>query len=135
MKTRLGFVSNSSSSSFVMAVAPGKTIKEMVKKYFGYDADQKDFFDLNKEIPKAIAENAEKIRDNDKNEDYLPEEILKKIREEYEAIDFLEEARQNPKIIEKFIPKAEQEVFKKILTEKKDKEKITKKTITIKSLS
>ncbi len=64
-----------------------------------------------------------------------PEEILKKIKQEYEARDFLEEAKINPEITEKFFPKAEAQAFTKILSEKKEKEKIVKKTISIKSLS
>lgn len=64
-----------------------------------------------------------------------PEEILKKIKEEYEAQDFLEEAKENQGIIEKFMPKAEVQAFAKILAEKKEKEKTTKKIITIKSIS
>ncbi|MEM4259153.1 MAG: S1 RNA-binding domain-containing protein [Candidatus Pacearchaeota archaeon] len=64
-----------------------------------------------------------------------PEEILKKIKQEYEARDFLEEAKINPKIIEKFFPKLEAEAFAKILSEKKEKEKVVKKNITIKSFS
>lgn len=64
-----------------------------------------------------------------------PEESFKKIRAEYESIDFLEEARANPKIIDNFLSKSEAEAFAKILAEKKEKEKIIKKKITIKSLS
>lgn len=64
-----------------------------------------------------------------------PEEILKKIKENYEPIDFLEEAKTDLKIIEKFLSKAEAAAFSKILAEKKEKEKITKKTIVLKSFS
>ena len=64
-----------------------------------------------------------------------PEDVLKKIKTEYEAIDFLEEARANPKIIENFLSSQEARAFAKILSEKKEKEKIVKKTIKIKSFS
>ena len=64
-----------------------------------------------------------------------PEEIFNKIKESYEAQEFIEEARSNPSIIEKFIPKSEAQAFSKILIEKKEKEKIIKKNITVKSLS
>jgi len=64
-----------------------------------------------------------------------PEEIFEKIKESYEAQEFIEEARSNPSIIEKFIPKSEAQAFSKILIEKKEKEKIIKKNIAIKSLS
>src|SRR3972149_6127128 len=61
-----------------------------------------------------------------------PEEVFKKIRESYDAIEFLEEARSNPQIIEKFISKSELQSFANILTEKKEKEKIAKKSLIIK---
>jgi len=64
-----------------------------------------------------------------------PDEIFKKIIESYDAIDFLEEARSNPKIIDKFIPKSELQSFSKIFAEKKEKEKQAKKSIIIKSFS
>ena len=64
-----------------------------------------------------------------------PEEVFKKIRDAYEALDFLEEARSSQQIIERFLPKSEAQAFAKILAEKKEKEKIVKKTIEIKSFS
>jgi translation initiation factor 2 alpha subunit (eIF-2alpha) len=64
-----------------------------------------------------------------------PEEILKKIKESHEAKDFIEEARANPQIADKFMPKTEAQTFIKILSEKKEKEKIVKKNIAIKSFS
>ncbi len=64
-----------------------------------------------------------------------PDEILKKIKESQDALEFLEEARSNPQILEKFIPKSEIQAFSKILAEKKEKEKIVKKTISLKSFS
>ena len=62
-------------------------------------------------------------------------QILEKIKLQYELADFLDEARENPKLIEKFVPKSEIEQLKKILTEKKEKEKIATKNITLKSQS
>ena len=64
-----------------------------------------------------------------------PEEILKKIKQSTDIIEFLEEAKVNPKSAEAFMPQSEAQAFTKILSEKKDKEKIVKKTIAIKSLS
>ncbi|HLF54062.1 MAG TPA: S1 RNA-binding domain-containing protein [Candidatus Nanoarchaeia archaeon] len=64
-----------------------------------------------------------------------PEEIFKKIKLEYDAQKFLEEARTNPSILENFIPKSELSAFSKILAEKKEKEKVIKKNIMIKSFS
>jgi len=63
------------------------------------------------------------------------EEVLNKIKESYDAKDFLEEARANPSLVEKFIPKAEVVAFTKILLEKKEKDKEVKTKITIKSIS
>lgn len=64
-----------------------------------------------------------------------PEEILKKIKESTDAKEFIEDARANPKIAENFMPKSEAQTFIKILSEKKEKEKIAKKNITIKSFA
>lgn len=96
-------------------------------------------------LRRVTAKEKEEIKDKHEKERNLlsmlkssvkkPDEILKKIKEQYEARDFLEEARSNPKIIEKFFPKSEAQTFAKILSEKKEKEKIVKKSITIKSFS
>jgi len=64
-----------------------------------------------------------------------PEEILKKIKESYDAIDFLEEIKSNQSIVEKFIPKSEVAAFTRIFSEKKEKEKEVKKKIILKALS
>ncbi len=58
---------------------------------------------------------------------------LKKIKEEYEVKDFLEEARNNHSIISKFLGKENMESFRKIIAEKKDKEKLIRKIITVSS--
>ncbi len=64
-------------------------------------------------------------------EDY--EKIIKKIKEEYEILDFLDEARKNQKILEKFMSKDKAEKLSKRLTEKVEKEKIVSKKIILKS--
>lgn len=64
-----------------------------------------------------------------------PQEILNKIKQEYDALEFLEQARISSQIVEKFMPKSEAQAFSKILADKKEKEKEAKKNITIKSLS
>ena len=63
------------------------------------------------------------------------EKILEKIKAQYEIPDFIEEARENPKLVEKFLPKEEAEKLSKILEEKKEKEKIVKTILTITSNS
>lgn len=62
-----------------------------------------------------------------------PEDILKKIKESFDVPDFLETVRSNLKILEKFLTKLEVQVFTKILAEKKEKDKIVKKNVIIKS--
>ena len=64
-----------------------------------------------------------------------PEEVFQKIKEIYDAIEFLEEIKTNPSIVEKFIPKSEVATFTKIFAEKKEKEKEVKKKIVLKSTS
>lgn len=63
------------------------------------------------------------------------EKILENIKESYEVADFLKEAKINPKIIEKFMPEHEAQKLMKTLAEKKEKDKIVKRTITLSSLS
>ncbi|NCO11292.1 hypothetical protein CO038_03170 [Candidatus Pacearchaeota archaeon CG_4_9_14_0_2_um_filter_39_13] len=60
-------------------------------------------------------------------------EVYRKIREDYDIAEFIEEARENPKIIENFMTKSEAEQLSKILLEKKEKAKEVISTITIKS--
>jgi len=64
-----------------------------------------------------------------------PETILQKIKSSYNIIDFLEEARSNPKLLEKFLTKIEAQKLSKLLEEKREKEKKVKKIITLKSSS
>lgn len=61
--------------------------------------------------------------------------ILQKIKEKYELSDFLDEARENPKIIEKYVTKSQAEQLAKIFAEKKEKEKQVKITFLINSQS
>jgi translation initiation factor 2 alpha subunit (eIF-2alpha) len=64
-----------------------------------------------------------------------PEEVFVKIKESYDAIEFLEEIKSNPAIIEKFISKSEIPAFTKVFAEKKEKEKEVKKKIILKAIS
>jgi translation initiation factor 2 alpha subunit (eIF-2alpha) len=103
----------------------------------------KDHIELS--LRRVTAKEKEEIKDKYEKERNLlsmlkaslkkPEEVFKKIMSEYEAPEFIEEARSNPAIVEKFIPKSEVPVFTKILAEKKEKEKIAKKNVSIKSYS
>lgn len=63
------------------------------------------------------------------------ETILKKIKSSYNLADFLEEARNNPKLLEKFMTKTEAQKLSKLLEEKREKERKIKKVITLKSSS
>ena len=58
---------------------------------------------------------------------------LQKIKEEYELSDFLDKARENPKIIEDFVSKSEAENLLKVFSEKREKEKEVKISIFLKS--
>lgn len=64
-----------------------------------------------------------------------PQEIIKKIKSEYDISEFIEKARENPKILDNFVSKEEAKLITKILSEKKEKEKRVKKVITLKSNS
>ncbi len=62
-------------------------------------------------------------------------EIIKKINEDYDLVDFIEEGREHPEIFEKYLGK---ETAKKILLmikEKAEKEKSVKKIFMLKSFS
>jgi translation initiation factor 2 alpha subunit (eIF-2alpha) len=103
----------------------------------------KDYVELS--LRRVTAKEKEEIKDRYEKERNLlsmlkastkkPEEILKKIKQSADILEFLEEARSNPQAAEKFMPKSEAQAFTKILSEKKEKEKIVKKTISIKSFS
>jgi len=118
-------------------VSPGKKIVCKVLKI------SKDRIELS--LRRVTAKEKEEIKEKYEKERNLlsmlkaslkkPEEIFKKIKEKYGAREFLEEARSDPSLLEKVIPKSEIEAFSKILAEKKEKEKIVKKTITLKSFS
>lgn len=62
-----------------------------------------------------------------------PESILKKIKEKYQISDFMLDAKENPEIVLEFFNKDESEKLKKILSEKKEKEKIAKRFFLLKS--
>lgn len=61
-------------------------------------------------------------------------QVLEKIKEKYELSDFLDEARENPKLIPNFVSLKEAKELEKIfIKSKKEKDKIVKEKITIKS--
>ncbi len=60
-------------------------------------------------------------------------DIIKKIKEENNPADFLDEAKENPSILKNFVSGSELEQLKKILSEKKEKDKKVKKIILLKS--
>lgn len=59
--------------------------------------------------------------------------IVEKIREEYYLADFLEEARDNPKLLTKYFPKDKVEEVQKLFSEKKEKEKEVREKIKLTS--
>lgn len=64
-----------------------------------------------------------------------PKEVLEKIKENYDIATFAEEARADISILLKLVAKEEVPVLEKILAEKREKEKIVKRELVIKSLS
>lgn len=118
-------------------VSPGKKIVCKILKI------TKDHIELS--LRRVTSKEKEEIKDRYEKERNLlsmlkasvkkPEDLFKKIKEAYGAREFLDEARSNPSILEKVIPKSDLEAFSKILAEKKEKEKIVKKSFTLKSLS
>ncbi len=64
-----------------------------------------------------------------------PEEILEKIKEEYEIQEFLDEVKENPKTLEKFVSKDEAEKLSKTFEEKQGKIKTVKRAFKLSSNS
>tara|TARA_Y100000310_G_C20567754_1_gene756399 strand:- start:484 stop:1179 length:696 start_codon:yes stop_codon:yes gene_type:complete len=62
-------------------------------------------------------------------------ETLEKIKSKHDLADFLDDARENPDLIEKFVPKSSLEQLKKIFAERREKEKVVIKKIKITSQS
>ena len=62
-------------------------------------------------------------------------ETLNKISKEYELADFLDEVRENPKLIDKFVTLTQSKKLQKIFSEKREKDKEIKKTIIVNSFS
>jgi len=58
-------------------------------------------------------------------------DIITKIKEKYDLADFLDEARENPEIIKKFITGKQAKELAKIFKEKREKEKEVKQKITL----
>jgi len=62
--------------------------------------------------------------------------VLEKIKTSYDAPEFLEEVKENPKILEKFVSKSEAQDLRKIFSSSKEtKEKSVSKTIVLKTIS
>ena len=57
--------------------------------------------------------------------------FVEKIREEYYLTDFLEEAREDPKLIVKYFPKNKVAAVQKIFSERKEKEKEVREKIKL----
>lgn len=60
-----------------------------------------------------------------------PEEIIKKIKEKYILINFLEEARSNPKILEEYFSEEQIKKLTALLVEKEEKDKTIKKIFSL----
>ncbi len=64
-----------------------------------------------------------------------PKEIIEKIKESHSISDFLEEAREIPKLLEEFLTKEQAEKLSSLLSQKKEKEKSIKRTFNLSSNS
>ncbi len=64
-----------------------------------------------------------------------PEKIIEKIEKELELWKFFDLAKEDSSLIKKFFPEKEALELARLLAEKKEREKIAKKTFSIKSLS
>lgn len=64
-----------------------------------------------------------------------PQEIIKKIKQEYDVLTFLEEVRDKPLILKKLFSKEEADRFEKIIEEKIEREKEVKKIFKLSSTS
>ncbi len=61
------------------------------------------------------------------------EEVIKKIKQDYSLVDFFEQAKENPKLLEGLMNKEEADKLLKILKEKKEKEVFVKKKFSLTS--
>lgn len=64
-----------------------------------------------------------------------PQEKIDEIKKDMTISDFLDEIKENKKLIEKYFSKDEEEKINELLKEKKEKEKEIKKVFTIKTYS
>ncbi len=61
------------------------------------------------------------------------EKIISNIKSEHNLIEFLESARKNPKLLEKYFDKSQISKIEKVISEKKEKDKEIKQEFTLKS--
>ncbi len=61
------------------------------------------------------------------------EDVIKKIKQDYSLVDFFEQAKENPKLLEGLMNKEEADKILKILKEKKEKEVFVKKKFSLTS--
>ncbi len=61
------------------------------------------------------------------------EEVIKKIKQDYSLVDFFEQAKENPKLLEGLMDKEEADKLLKILKGKKEKEVFVKKKFSLTS--
>ncbi len=104
---------------------------------------EKDHAELS--LRRVTAKEREETLDNYKKERALrnmlkiieenEEKIILKIKEEYSVSQFIEEAKTNQKIIEKFLSKENSKKLFEIISEKEGKEKRVEKRFSLKSLS
>lgn len=61
------------------------------------------------------------------------DEMLEKIAKDHDLAELLDKAKENASVLEKYVTKQQMETLKKVLAEKKEKEREIKKTIMLKT--
>jgi len=64
-----------------------------------------------------------------------PSAVIEKIKQKYDLFDFFEKVKANKSILDEFFNKSEVDILSKLILEKKEKEKVVKKTFSLKSLN
>lgn len=61
------------------------------------------------------------------------DQMLEKIAKDHDLADLLDKARENPSVLKEYVSKSQMETLQKILAEKKEKERETKKIVILKT--
>jgi translation initiation factor 2 alpha subunit (eIF-2alpha) len=62
-----------------------------------------------------------------------PDEVIAKVRKDYDMLEFFDEVREDPKLLEKYLSKEKAEKVAQIISEKEEREKRVESVISLKS--